>query len=414
MRIGKYSFGLGDRFALQGEAQLNAVQKALQNNVEIIPVWNKSHREHKTIHSNQESVRIEADRAVHSLDWTRPYFVDADHINLSTVSGFIEYSDFFTIDVAEYIDGPISEDDIDNFLTHNSKFIGNIQIPGISEPFTITSDFLIYIAKKFLPAIKEASKIYDHIRSVKGENFIPEISMDEVNDPQSPEELLFILSGLSQYGIMAQTIAPKFTGRFNKGVDYVGDISTFQKEFEQDLLVIDYAISAFGLPDNLKLSVHSGSDKFSIYEPIRITTQKYNKGIHIKTAGTTWLEEVAGLALSGGQGLVLVKNIYKKALERFDELTAPYSTVIDIKKENLPKYEVVAGWSNQEFSDILRHNQSIELYNPEFRQLLHVGYKVAAEFGDHFIKQVLENKNIVGPLVTENLFEKHIKPLFIG
>lgn len=414
MRIGKYSFGLGDRFAHQGEAQLKAIQKALQKNVEIIPVWNKSNREHKTINSGQESVRKEADQAVNSLGWKLPYFVDADHINLSTLAGFIDYSDFFTIDVADYIDGPVSDSDIDNYLSNNSKFIGEILIPGISDPFNITRDFLIQVAEKFLPAIKEASKIYDHIKSIKGENFVPEVSMDEVNDPQSPEELLFILSGLAQYGVMVQTIAPKFTGRFNKGVDYVGDINTFKKEFEQDLLVIDYAISAFSLPDNLKLSVHSGSDKFSIYEPIRHNLQKYNKGIHIKTAGTTWLEEVAGLALSGGQGLDLAKNIYKKALERFEELTAPYSTVIDIKKENLPKIEEISEWDNQQFTEALRHDQLNSRYNSEFRQLLHVGYKVAAEFGDDFITQVTKNKDTIGALVTENLFDKHIQPLFIG
>jgi hypothetical protein len=89
--------------------------------------------------------------------------------------------------------------------------------------------------------------------------------MDEVDAAQSPVELFFILLMIKQYGIPAQTIAPKFTGRFNKGVDYVGDASLFRKEFEEDLLVIDFAVLTFGLPDNLKLSVHSGSDKFTIY-----------------------------------------------------------------------------------------------------------------------------------------------------
>ena len=120
--------------------------------------------------------------------------------------------------------------------------------------------------------------------------------MDETDSPQTPPELLIILAALADQKIPLQTIAPKFTGRFNKGVDYVGDIKQFEKEFNEDLAVIAYAIQKYGLPPTLKLSVHSGSDKFSIYEPMRKALQKFGAGVHIKTAGTTWLEELIGLA----------------------------------------------------------------------------------------------------------------------
>ena len=100
-----------------------------------------------------------------------------------------------------------------------------------------------------------------------------------------------------------QTIAPKFTGRFNKGVDYVGDLAQFEKEFNDDLAVIAFAVKEFGLPADLKLSVHSGSDKFSIYPAIRRAIRRTGAGLHIKTAGTTWLEELIGLASAGGEGL---------------------------------------------------------------------------------------------------------------
>jgi len=148
--------------------------------------------------------------------------------------------------------------------------------------------------------------------------------------------MFFILKMIAEQGIPAQTIAPKFTGRFNKGVDYVGDVAQFSREFEEDVLVIDYAIKEFGLPENLKLSIHSGSDKFSIYPAIRHIIKKYDKGIHVKTAGTTWLEEVIGLALAGGEALQLAKDIYKSALSRQEELCAPYADVIDIKQNELP------------------------------------------------------------------------------
>src|SRR5688500_12555145 len=98
--LGKYSFGMGDRFAHQAEAQLRACLLAAERGVSIVPVWNKSNREHVTIGSEPSSVRVAADAAVRKLGWKAPYHVDADHINLGTVDRFIEPSDFFTIDVA--------------------------------------------------------------------------------------------------------------------------------------------------------------------------------------------------------------------------------------------------------------------------------------------------------------------------
>ena len=140
--------------------------------------------------------------------------------------------------------------------------------------------------------------------------------MDEVPDPQTPVELFFILKMLASENIPLQTIAPKFSGRFNKGVDYVGDPEKFAEEFEADLMVIDFAVKEFGLPENLKMSVHSGSDKFAIYPYIGSIIKKYNKGIHLKTAGTTWLEEVIGLAEAGGEALDFVKEYILNRLRK--------------------------------------------------------------------------------------------------
>ncbi len=118
---------------------------------------------------------------------------------------------------------------------------------------------------------------------------------------QTPPELLIILAALADEKIRLQTIAPKFTGRFNKGVDYVGDLGQFEREFNDDLAVIAHAVTAYGLPKNLKLSVHSGSDKFSLYPIIRKALQRTGAGVHVKTAGTTWLEELIGLCEAGGE-----------------------------------------------------------------------------------------------------------------
>jgi len=415
MELGKYSFGTGDRFAHQGDAQLTGSILAKEAGVQLTHVWNKSFREHKTVKSDPASVRTEADASVTALGWEGQYLVDADHINMDTVDAFVPYSDFFTLDVADYIGRKVPQEEIEAFASKYSKYIGHLSIPGIETPFEIDESFIKRIASTFLFAAKEAGKIYQRIAELKGnEDFIAEVSMDEVDNPQTPAELFFILAAIADAGIPAQTIAPKFTGRFNKGVDYVGDVSQFAKEFEEDILVIQHAINEFDLPKNLKLSVHSGSDKFSIYKPIRELTKKYDTGVHVKTAGTTWLEELIGLAEAGDEGLELAKSIYAKALGRFDELTGPYATVIDVQLEGLPTVEEVNTWSGEKFANTLRHDQSNPDFNLQFRQLLHCGYKVAAEYGDAYFNALDKYKEIIAKNVTENIFERHIKPLFIG
>lgn len=415
MKLEKFSFGMGDRFAHQGEAQLKAVLKAKEQGVDITPIWNKSNREHKTVKTHPSELRAEADAAVKALGWSGPHRVDADHITMTTVDSFIESSDFFTLDVADYIGKPAPESAVAAFVERRKKYTGSLSIPGIDEQFEITEEKLREIANKFLLAATEAGNLYKHIASAKGEDgFIAEVSMDEVADPQTPVELFFILSALADNDIKAQTIAPKFTGRFNKGVDYVGDLQQFAKEFEEDILVIKHAIKEFGLPENLKLSVHSGSDKFSIYKPISQLIKKHNTGIHLKTAGTTWLEEMIGLAEAGNEALELAKEIYANALGRFDELCVPYATVIDVKESRLPTAEEVKGWSGEKFANTLRHNQQHPDFNPDFRQMLHVAYKVAGENGDRYYAALKKYKDIVGANVTLNLYERHVVPLFLS
>ena len=415
MEIGKYSFGTGDRFAQQGEAQLKALTKASAVlGVEIVPVWNKSNREHTFIGTTPAHTRNAADAAVKALGYGNQYFVDADHINATNVEKFIDASDFFTLDVADYIGKKAQQADIDKFVDSNMKYVGKLQIPGISEPFDVNDEQLKTIACKFLYAIQEAGRIYRKIENAKGkDNFVAEVSMDEVNDAQSPVEMFFILSAISSENIPAQTIAPKFSGRFNKGVDYVGDINMFAKEFEDDLLVIDFAVREFNLPENLKLSVHSGSDKFSIYPAIGKLIKKYDKGIHVKTAGTTWLEEITGLSMSNDvDSINLVKAIYTSALSRIDEVCAPYATVIDISTERLPKSAEVALWSGEKLANTLRHIPDQPDYNPDFRQLMHVSFKIAAEYGNVFTEALEKHKKIVEQQVIENIYDRHLRRLF--
>ena len=414
LTLEKFSIGVGDRFAHQAKAQLRACQLLAADGAEVVPVWNKSNREHNFIGSEPSSVLAAAQTAVQALGWKKGWHVDADHIRLETVDRFLPHSDFFTIDVADSIGQPAAPEAVAAFVDRHPELTGTISIPQIATPFQTTRAEIERIAGKFLLAVQDAGGIYRHIAAAKGaDEIIAEVSMDETDTPQTPPELLVILAALADEKVPVQTIAPKFTGRFNKGVDYVGDLAQFEKEFHDDLAVIAFAVARYGLPANLKLSVHSGSDKFSLYPIIRRTLPKFDAGLHVKTAGTTWLEELIGLAEAGGEGLGLAKGIYAGAIGHVDEFCAPYASVIDIDKAKLPTAEEVARWTGEQFTGALRHDQKHPLFNSSFRQLLHVSFKLAAKKGQRYLDLLTANEEIVGQNVTENLYARHLRPLFL-
>jgi tagaturonate epimerase len=415
LKLEKYTIGVGDRFAHQARAQLAACIHLAADGVAVVPVWNKSNREHSFIGSEPQSVRDAAEAAVKVLGWRNAWHVDADHIRLETVDRYIASSDFFTIDVADNIGQPAEKKHLERFVFRHPELIGTHNISGVSEPFAMKESDIARIAAKYLRAAREAGRIFRHIKKKRGlRGFIAEVSMDETDTPQTPPELLVILAALADAGVRPQTIAPKFTGRFNKGVDYVGDLVQFEREFNDDLAVIAHAVALYRLPGNLKLSVHSGSDKFSLYPIIRRALQRTGAGVHLKTAGTTWLEELIGLAEAGGDGLALAKEIYTAALDNVDELCAPYASVIDIDRAKLPSAATVAAWRGPQFANALRHIPDHPEFNASFRQLLHVSFKLAAKKGTRYLDLLRANEAIVAKNVTENLYQRHLRPLFVG
>jgi tagaturonate epimerase len=414
IRLQKYSLGVGDRFAQQAKAQLRACMLAEEAGLTVVPVWNKSNREHTIIGSKPESVRVQADAAVKTLGWKHAYYVDADHINLTTVDGFLAASDFFTLDVADAIGTPAQPSDVADFVKRHDELLQPVVLRGLKEPLQLSRTAVEKAALKYLFAVQEAGRIYRRLKESKQGEFVTEVSMDETDAPQTPGELLVILAAIADESIPVQTIAPKFTGRFNKGVDYVGDVDQFEQEFRADVAVIAHAIAAYGLPDSLKLSVHSGSDKFSIYGAIRRTLRDTGAGVHVKTAGTTWLEELIGLAEAGGEGLALAKDIYVEAYAHQTELCGPYASVIDIAPTGLPSPDEVKRWTSAQYVNALRHDQSCQEFNPNFRQLLHVGYKIAAHMGARYLEMLHECQGSISHNVTTNLFDRHIMPLFLA
>jgi len=388
---------------------------ASKKGIEVIPVWNKSNREHTIIGSEPSGVRQAADAAVKVLGWSHPYFCDADHITSQTVGRFLDSCDFYTIDVADFIGHPAAPEQIDEFVNRHSDLLEPISLRSFTESFHITPALLRSAAEKYLAAVKKAGEVYRIIAKSRGEgNFVPEVSMDETDSAQTPLELLIILAAIAEEGVPVQTIAPKFSGRFNKGVDYQGDLAQFEHEFALDVAAIAFAVDRFGLPANLKLSVHSGSDKFSIYPAIHRTMKRFDAGVHLKTAGTTWLEELIGLAEAGGDGLKIAKDIYAEAYAHREELCVPYATVIDIDPAKLPSPSTVQGWTSEQYTSALRHIKISPSYNSSLRQLLHVGFKVAAKMGNRYIDLLELNESVIARNVTQNLYDRHIAPVFLG
>lgn len=415
LQLAKYSFGIGDRFAHQASAQLTAFLELTRLGKRVIPVWNKSNREHTFVGSEPASVRSAAEVAVRELGWNDDWHVDADHIQLSTVDPYLHCSDFFTIDVADSIGKPAESVVIEDFIRRHPELQGSLELTGFRQVYEIDRQYVLSVTQKFMKACQTAGEIYRRIERAKGhDNFIAEVSMDETDLPQTPPELMIILAALADQGVRLQTIAPKFTGRFNKGVDYVGDLNQFQTEFNEDIAVIAEAVRRYGLPQNLKLSVHSGSDKFSLYPIIRQALENTGAGVHVKTAGTTWLEELIGLSEANDDGLALAKEIYADAYEHQRELCAPYASVINIETGRLPKPSSVREWSGDKMASTLRHIPTNPDFNADVRQLLHVSFKLAAKAGGRFTELLKSNREIVGRNVTENLLERHLKPIFVG
>ena len=214
--------------------------------------------------------------------------------------------------------------------------------------------------------------------------------MDETDSPQTPPELLVILAALADESVPLQTIAPKFTGRFNKGVDYVGDLAQFEKEFRDDLAVIAFAVQKFrpaGEPETER--AFGQRQVLDLRRSCAGRSATSEAGLHLKTAGTTWLEEVIGLAEAGGDGLALAKEIYAKAPGEEGRALRPVRRRDrHRRRRSCRRPTTVNGWSAEQFVAALRHDPANPAFNPSLRQLIHVGFKIAAQMGDRYLKML--------------------------
>ncbi len=413
-RLSKYSIGIGDRFAQEAVAQLKAVQKAQQLGVLVTPVWNKSFREHQIIGSHPQQTAQAAQTAVNQLGWQQNYFLDADHINQKTVDFFLPYCNFFTIDVAEALNRPLPPHERE-YLQNTIKLLGqSTQIASLA-PFKWTDAFVNDFLDVYGAALLEARTIYRKIVAHHSrQSIVIEVSLDEGPQVQSPAQLFLILHLFTHLGLQLNTIAPRFVGQFLKGIDYRGSLRAFSEQVSGFLTVLQWFQHNTEQPTDLKLSVHTGSDKFRLYPILHRLLHSFDCGLHLKTAGTTWLEELIGLAEAGQEGLAFVKTLYRQAVLRIEELLRPYATVVAIDVNRLPTVEQATQWTAQQWIEALRHQPKNPQFNPDLRQLLHIAYGLAAEQGATFFELLQTFRSSIEHHVTTNLFERHLKPLFVG
>lgn len=395
----KRSFGLGDRLGIAGEGHLN-VFKAY----DAYPILaQQSIRELTLTHRTYEDVMDAASFAVFKAGYKDGFGADGDHlkkpeeIEYALSLGFtmitLDASDYIRNDVNHLSDkdvidqAQLSDYDQSHYLNQTFHVDGH---PIHFDELSLKRTVLIYGK-----AIDYAVEIYQTY-FVKGKaeaNF--EVSIDETATPTEPYQHYYVASELSRRGVKLDTMAPRFCGEFQKGVDYVGDI----KQFDEELKVHVAIAKTFGY----KLSIHSGSDKFSIFEIIGKHTEGH---FHVKTAGTNWLEAMRVVAMKNPS---LYRKIHAYALSMFNEAKKFYHVSTDIAR--IPSLDAL---KDEELPTLFEHNDA--------RQLIHITYgyilNVKNDTGQYIFKEELyalwrlERKTYAEHL--EKHIGKHLSLLYKG
>jgi len=395
----KPSFGTGDRLGITTAAHIRAIDRS-----GIFPfLAQQSARENNRTGRSWRNVLDDAIWGVFESGYKGAFGADADHIKgIEDLEKAIEegYS-MFTIDPSDYVRNPsqLSEKEkneiyskFPNRATIEKLYLGKIyQVEG--KEFSFDEKSLRDATVVYLEAIDYAEKLYKFLKKKKKDEFDFEISIDETATPTSPIFHIFVASELTRRGVQIQNLALRFVGDWQKGIDYIGNVRTFEKE-----LAIHVAISK--LFDGYKLSLHSGSDKFSVYPAFgRITEGLF----HVKTAGTSYLEAVKVIAQYDPK---LYREIHKFALKNFDRDRSSYHLTTDLS--NIPDI------------DEMEDNELTTLFeNPNVRQLLHVTYgtvlnaKDAAGnflFRDRFYRKLFEREKEYYEAIEKHI-RKHINLL---
>lgn len=387
------SIGLGDRLGLASAGHIQTIKET-----GIFPVLaQQSMRELNLTGRTYPEVLKDAIVAVFQEGYKDGFGADGDHLkHFSEVQEAINDGfTMITLDCSEHINNDVdrmSDDEVSRLYNEfpedirayfESKYLG--QSFDIDE-FTIifTAEDLMRTVLIYNESINFAATVYHNAIKACGRDIDFEVSIDETLSTTSPQAHLFTATELLDKGVVIRSLAPRFYGEFQKGIDYVGDITQFSKEFEKHYKIANKL--------GYKISVHSGSDKFSVFPIIGSTTDgKY----HLKTAGTNWLEAVRVIAVKEPS---LYRRIHKYALSVLDDAKQYYH--ISAKHEHIPNIDNL---SDKQLSFYLERDDS--------RQVLHITYGLILDKMREEIFAVLEKNEDAYNANIKKHIGKHLELL---
>ncbi len=397
------SFGFGDRLGVATPGHVRAAQRVAGAGQGVAPIFaQQSVRENARTGRTPQQVLDDATWGAFQAGWRTSCGADADHLKTpKDVDAFIAAGyTFYTIDPGDRVDDEahtaslaelgvrvdalpwevleISQADMGQRYLDRSFDLGDFAV-------TFDRETLYRAAAKYGRAVAHTARMYRYLAQEMGDKpFELEVSVDETETPTSPEEHIFIASELKRLGVQWVSLAPRYVGRFEKGVDYIGGLEQFETELTKHAAIA----RAFG---PYKLSVHSGSDKFSIYPIISRLTRGL---VHVKTAGTSYLEALRGVAQIAPN---FFREILTLARERYETDRATYHVSAELDK--VPAADAL---SDDDLPTLLKQFDA--------RQLLHVTFgSVLDQFGDRLIETLRRNEEAYAGLL-ERHFQQHLSP----
>jgi hypothetical protein len=358
----------------------------------VAPVFaQQSVRENTRTGRSPQQVLDDAVWGIFEKGWRAPWGADADHVKeISDLPPFIEAGyTFFTIDPNEYVD---IDTDIESIPW---KMLGTTY-RQLSESYCrdtpaiqgFDEQTLRRALLKYGRAIAHAKSVSDYLVAELGVGcFDLEMSVDETDTPTTAQEHYFIASELRRLGVPFVSLAPRFIGSFEKGVDYIGDITEFDIELHKHAAVM-HAIGGY------KLSIHTGSDKFSIYPSI--ARQAHNL-VHVKTAGTSYLE---ALQVVASVDIPLFRQIFEFCRSRYDTDRATYHVSGILEK--VPH------------ADVLTDEELIDLFSQfDARQVMHVTFGSVLDIYGPQLKDILKANSDLYQAYLKVHFDRHLEPFLM-
>jgi hypothetical protein len=404
----KTSAGLGDRLGIATPGHVRAIRAT---NGRIAPIYTQqSIREMARTGRTAQQVMDDATWGVFSEGWHSGFGADADHlktpadIEVCAAAGFT----FYTVDPGEYVNNDAETMNIEALKTALDSLpwsqiqdsVEALRQRYLNQTFAVetyeikfSEEALLRAAVKYGRVVAHVLMMYRHLGQVMGSRpWELEISVDETESVTTHAEHFYIASELKRLGVQWVSLAPRYVGRFEKGVDYIGDLGEFEADF-----AVHAAIARQLGP--YKLSLHSGSDKFSVY-PI---AARLTKGVvHLKTAGTSYLEALRTIA---ALDTAFFRSIYQFALERYTEDRATYHVSAQLDKAPTPE-----SVSDADLAGLLDQFDA--------REILHVtfGSVLKADNGTRFYNHFMELLNANPEAYATNLekhFARHLQPFLV-